>query len=124
MPEEWSRVTDTDVGRPDRENAMGPAQRAVVSPGWAEKLRDIQSITDAALSALDPQALLEALVARVKDALQADTAAVLLLDPPSGQLVATAASGLEEEVRQGVRIPLGQGFRRADRGGRPSGDPY
>jgi anti-anti-sigma factor len=79
-------------------------------PGWAEKLRDIQSITDAALSALDPQALLEALVGRVKDALQADTAAVLLLDRPSGQLVATAASGLEEEVRQGVRIPLGRGF--------------
>jgi anti-anti-sigma factor len=82
----------------------------VVLPGWADKLRDIQSITDAALSALDPQALLEALVVRVKDALQADTAAVLLLDVPSGQLVATAASGLEEEVRQGVRIPLGRGF--------------
>jgi anti-anti-sigma factor len=79
-------------------------------PGWTEKLRDIQSITDAALSALDPQALLEALVGRVKEALQADTAAVLLLDRPSGQLVATAASGLEEEVRQGVRIPLGRGF--------------
>ena len=89
---------------------MGPAQRRGLLPGWAEKLRDIQSITDAALSALSPQDLLEALVGRVKDALQADTAAVLLLDPPSGQLVATAASGLEEEVRQGVRIPLGRGF--------------
>jgi phosphoserine phosphatase RsbU/P len=81
-----------------------------MSPGWADKLRDIQSITDAALSALDPSSLLQALVGRVKDALQADTAAVLLLDAPSGQLVATAASGLEEEVRQGVRIPLGRGF--------------
>jgi phosphoserine phosphatase RsbU/P len=110
LPEERSRVTDADVGRPDRENATGPAPRPEMLPGWAEKLRDIQSITDAALSALDPQALLEALVGRVKDALQADTAAVLLLDRPSGQLVATAASGLEEEVRQGVRIPLGRGF--------------
>ena len=110
MPEERSRVTDADVGRPDRENVTGPAPRPEMLPGWAEKLRDIQSITDAALSALDPQALLEALVGRVKDALQADTAAVLLLDRPSGQLVATAASGLEEEVRQGVRIPLGRGF--------------
>ena len=99
-----------DAGRPYRENATAPAQPPVALPGWADKLRDIQSITDAALSALDPQALLEALVDRVKDALQADTAAVLLLDPPSGQLVATAASGLEEEVRQGVRIPLGRGF--------------
>ncbi len=110
MPEERSRVTDADAGRPYPGNAVGPAQRRGLLPGWAEKLRDIQSITDAALSALSPQDLLEALVGRVKDALQADTAAVLLLDPPSGQLVATAASGLEEEVRQGVRIPLGRGF--------------
>ena len=73
-------------------------------------LHDIQSITDAALSRLDPQALLDVLVERVKDALQADTCAVLLLDRPSSQLVATAASGLEEEVRQGVRIPIGHGF--------------
>ncbi len=83
---------------------------AAVLPGWAEKLRDIQSITDAALSMLDPQAMLQTLADRVKDALQADTAAVLLLDPRSGHLVATVASGLEEEVRQGVRIPLGRGF--------------
>ena len=89
--------------------AAGPPRPAEV-PGWADKLRDIQSITDAALSALDPPAMLQALVGRVKDALQADTAAVLLLDPGSGHLVATAASGLEEEVRQGVRIPLGRGF--------------
>jgi serine phosphatase RsbU (regulator of sigma subunit) len=82
----------------------------VLLPGWADKLRDIQSITDAALSGLAPQGLLDALVDRVKQALQADTAAVLLLDRSSGQLVATAATGLEEEVRQGVRIPLGRGF--------------
>jgi serine phosphatase RsbU (regulator of sigma subunit) len=76
----------------------------------SDQLRDIQSITDAALSALDPQALLGVLVERAREALQADTAAVLLLDRPSGQLVATAASGLEEEVQQGVRIPIGKGF--------------
>ena len=89
--------------------AAGPPCPPVV-PGWAEKLRDIQSITDAALSMLDPEAMLQALAVRVKDALEADTAAVLLLDRRSGHLVATAASGLEEEVRQGVRIPLGRGF--------------
>lgn len=82
----------------------------LTAPGPAEKLRDIQSITDAALSALDPQRLLAALCERAREALQADTAAVLLLDHGSGQLIATAASGLEEEVQQGVRIPLGVGF--------------
>ena len=39
-----------------------------------------------------------------------DTAAVLLLDPSRRFLVATVARGIEEEVHQGVRIPLGRGF--------------
>ena len=96
------------TGRDD-ESAAG-AMHSAVLPEEADKLRDIQSITDAALSALGPQALLDVLVDRVKEVLQADTAAVLLLDRPAGVLVATAASGLEEEVQQGVRVPLGKGF--------------
>jgi sigma-B regulation protein RsbU (phosphoserine phosphatase) len=76
----------------------------------AGRLRDIEAVADAALSRLDEQSLLKELLERVKKVLQADTAAVLLLDQPAGQLVATAASGIEEEVRQGVRVPLGAGF--------------
>ncbi|MGA9831643.1 MAG: GAF domain-containing SpoIIE family protein phosphatase [Trebonia sp.] len=76
----------------------------------ADRLRDIESLTDAALSRLDEYALLSALVERVREVLRADTAAVLLLDQSARQLIATAASGIEEEVRQGVRIPLGTGF--------------
>jgi serine phosphatase RsbU (regulator of sigma subunit) len=75
-----------------------------------DQLRAIQSITDAALSRLDDRELLAELLERTRDALQADTAAVLLLDFASGQLIATAAAGLEEEVNQGVRIPVGRGF--------------
>ena len=75
-----------------------------------ERIRAIQSITDAALSGLDDRELLTELLDRTREALQADTAAVLLLDSSSGQLIATAAAGLEEEVRQGVRIPVGRGF--------------
>ena len=76
----------------------------------ADQLRDIQAITDTALSRLDAESLLTELLDRTKEILQADTAAVLLLDHASRELIATAASGLEEEVRQGVRIPLGAGF--------------
>lgn len=76
----------------------------------AARLRDIQAITDAGLSHLDEQAFLAELLDRVRQVFQADTAAVLLLDRTSGQLVATAASGLEEEVNQGVRLPVGRGF--------------
>jgi serine phosphatase RsbU (regulator of sigma subunit) len=76
----------------------------------ADRLRDIEAVTDAALSRLNERALLDTLLERVKKTLQADTAAVLLLDQPAGQLLAAAAIGIEEEVTQGVRVPLGTGF--------------
>ena len=79
-------------------------------PDAEDKLRDIRSVTDAALSYLGADDLLAALLGRLKEILNADTAAVLLLDSSGRQLIATAASGLEEEVRQGVRIPVGGGF--------------
>jgi putative methionine-R-sulfoxide reductase with GAF domain len=85
----------------------GPAELAA---GLAGRLRDIEAITDAALSRLDERALLGAVLERVRTVLDADTATVLLLDRLAGQLVATAASGIEEEVTQGVRVPLGAGF--------------
>ena len=82
-----------------------------VDPASVEaRLRDIQSITDAALSYLDDRELLAELLDRTRDILQADTAAVLLVDRQSRQLIATVAAGLEAEVRQGVRIPVGHGF--------------
>lgn len=78
--------------------------------GAADRLRDIESVTDAGLARLSVDDLLDELLDRVRDILDADTAAVLLLDAPAGQLVATAARGLEEEVYQGTRVPLGRGF--------------
>ncbi|MGH2756985.1 MAG: PP2C family protein-serine/threonine phosphatase [Actinomycetota bacterium] len=67
-------------------------------------------MTDAALSDLTVADLLEELLIRVAEALSADTVAILLLDEQRGELVARAAHGLEEEVREGTRIPVGQGF--------------
>lgn len=75
-----------------------------------ERLRRIEAVTDAALSQLDSPDLLEELLDRVIDLLAADTAAVLLLDVHAGQLVTTAARGLEDEVRQGFRLAVGRGF--------------
>ena len=87
-----------------------PGLRSGIRTASAERLRDIEAVADAALSRLDEQSLLETLLERVKKTLQADTAAVLLLDHSSRQLVATAASGIEEEVIQGARVALGTGF--------------
>jgi serine phosphatase RsbU (regulator of sigma subunit) len=75
-----------------------------------ERLRRIEAVTDTALGQLGVEEMLVELLDRVRELLEVDTAAVLLLDPSEQYLVATAARGIEEEVRQGVRIPLGKGF--------------
>lgn len=75
-----------------------------------EQLRRIESVTDSTLAHLDAEALLDELLDRVREFLDADTVAVLLLDEKAGRLAAMAARGLEEEVRQGFRISIGEGF--------------
>jgi putative methionine-R-sulfoxide reductase with GAF domain len=73
-------------------------------------LRRIEALTDAGLAQLDADDQLDLLLDRIRELLQVDTSAILLLDPLAQQLVATAAKGLEEQVRQGVRISVGRGF--------------
>lgn len=54
--------------------------------------------------------LLGELLERIREILEVDTAVVLLLDSSRTQLVAAAARGIEEEVRQSTHVPVGQGF--------------
>ena len=75
-----------------------------------ERLRRLQLLGDAALSSLELDELLAALLERIGGLLDADTCAVLLLNDERTELVARAALGIEEEVEQGVRIPVGRGF--------------
>jgi signal transduction histidine kinase len=83
-----------------------------MEPGGSstEYVRRLQSVTDAALAHLDLDALLDALLVRTRQSLDVDTCAILLLDEETNELVARAALGIEEEVEQGVRIPVGRGF--------------
>jgi GAF domain-containing protein len=83
-----------------------------------DKLERVQAVTDIALAHLELEELLQVLLPRIRDILATDTCAVLLLDEEHNELVARSAVGLEEEVEQGVRIPLGKGFagRIAERG--------
>lgn len=76
----------------------------------SEDLRRLEAVTDLALSNLDLDDLLPELLDRVRELLDTDTAAVLLADDSGDHLLATAARGLEEEVLQGSRIPIGRGF--------------
>jgi serine phosphatase RsbU (regulator of sigma subunit)/anti-sigma regulatory factor (Ser/Thr protein kinase) len=65
---------------------------------------------DATLGFHSLEDMLLELLERIRGTLAVDTAAVLLLDEDRGVLVARAAKGLEEEVRQGVQVPLARGF--------------
>lgn len=87
-----------------------PSSRTGAGPSDAERLRRIEAVTDAALAHLDVSDLLVELLDRVREILEVDTAAVLLVDRDTDELVATAAVGIEDEVRMGVRIPMGEGF--------------
>ena len=75
-----------------------------------EHLRNLRLVIDSELAHLELDEMLEQSLQRVQEAMAADTVAVLLLDPSRQTLIATAARGLEEEVRQGVRVPLSKGF--------------
>ena len=77
------------------------------NPDW---IRPLEEAVTASQERLGVEDLLNDLLDRVQTILLVDTAAVLMVDEASGQLVARAAIGLEEEVRQGVQVPLGVGF--------------
>jgi anti-sigma regulatory factor (Ser/Thr protein kinase) len=80
------------------------AEEAVV------RLEEVERVTEATLAYLDLDDLLEELLRRVTDILDADTAAVLLVQDDGRTLAARAAKGLEEEVERGFQLPIGRGF--------------
>jgi transcriptional regulator with GAF, ATPase, and Fis domain len=83
------------------------AGRRSSASGWRGRF---EVVTDPRLAGMDINTLLVELLTRLCEFLSVDTAAVLLLDSSGKFLVATAARGIEQEILQGVRIPLGKGF--------------
>src|SRR5215208_2604441 len=76
----------------------------------ATRLRDLELISEAALTHLDLDRLLANLLDGIRTIMRTDTAVALLLDETGDELVASWARGLEEEVEAGVRVPVGKGF--------------
>jgi signal transduction histidine kinase len=89
---------------------VGSPRSGAKAAAPADALWRLQRVTDAALAHLQLDELLDELMSRIRDALGADTSALLLLDEGANELVARAAKGLEKEVERGVRIPVGKGF--------------
>lgn len=74
------------------------------------RLSGLQRISNAALGHLTVDRVIAESLARIREVIQVDTVAILLLEADGNELVAWAAQGLEEEVERGVRIPVGKGF--------------
>ncbi|MDR7327422.1 MULTISPECIES: PP2C family protein-serine/threonine phosphatase [Catenuloplanes] len=75
-----------------------------------QRLRRLQTLADTGLSRLRGAELTDVLLDRARTVLDAETAAVLVLDRHARQLAVVAAKGLEDEVRRRIRIPVGAGF--------------
>ncbi len=94
-----------------RSRAPETAEQPTLSSSVPKSRRKhLLSITDSALGYMSLEDMLSELLERIRSSLGVDTAAVLLLDEDRGVLLARAARGLEEEVRQGVQVPLARGF--------------
>jgi serine phosphatase RsbU (regulator of sigma subunit)/anti-sigma regulatory factor (Ser/Thr protein kinase) len=97
-------MTAEPTNQDEVESESAAAEEGVV------RLEDVQRVTEATLAYLDLDDLLAELLHRVTEILQADTAAVLLVEDDGRTLAARAAKGLEEEVERGFRLPIGRGF--------------
>jgi PAS domain S-box-containing protein len=76
----------------------------------AATLQKLARVTEAALAHVSLRDLLDALLERIAEVLDADTAAILLLDETGERLTIRATVGFEEELRHAVPIPVGKGL--------------
>ena len=75
-----------------------------------QHLRVLQTITDTALSHLNLDDLFREVLRRLDGILTTDTIAIFLLTEDGKYLTICATRGLEEDMNQDLRIPVGQGF--------------
>lgn len=74
------------------------------------RIEAIQYVSDAALSHLGMDDLMNELLRRVRKVLGTDTATILILDAVGKELVVRASDGLWREDGEVVHIPIGRGF--------------
>lgn len=75
-----------------------------------DRLQQLETIIGVPAEHLGLAELLAETLQRLRAVMAVDTATVLRYQPSGRQLVAFAAAGIEEEVHQGVRVPVGSGF--------------
>jgi signal transduction histidine kinase/ActR/RegA family two-component response regulator len=92
----------------ERSKLFEREQRARVElQATMQRMRQVQIVTEVALSHLSLDKLLAELLDRVRDSIDVDTVAILLVESDN-TLVAWATKGLELDVK--IRVPMGAGF--------------
>lgn len=121
MPNKEGRIikwfgtnTDIDAQKRAQEERAQILQREQAARKVAEAASDmvqrLQAVTDVAIGHVSLDELLRESLDRISEILQVDTAAIMLMDADNKSLVVRAAKGLQEEVRQELRIPISEGF--------------
>jgi PAS domain S-box-containing protein len=88
----------------DRERTARNATERV-----ADELRQVQAITDVAVTSLSIDELIRAVLGRIRASLQSDTATILMLEGDGTHLTPFASDGLEAEIGGEIHIPIGRG---------------
>ena len=118
VPREWSEeqlevLRDLAAGAAAElglHSALVEVRGRAATEAMVRRLEAVQRVTDAALRDRPVDELLGELLERIRSALAADTATLLLLDPNGRELFVRASAGMTEEVDQQVRVPLGDGI--------------
>ena len=82
------------------------AASAATAHRW---LRILQRVTEGAVAHLDLQELLRDLLGRIREAMEVDNVAILLLNEAGTHLNLFAAHGPQEDVTGQVQVPMGRG---------------
>src|SRR3989441_616505 len=100
----------TEIKRVEEERAQLLAREQPEAEAVTKRLQALQDITDTALAHLTLDNLLHEMLFRVREIMNVDNSAILLITEDGQYLTIHAALGPEEEVAPGVRVPLGHGF--------------
>jgi len=102
-------IHDRKQAEAEREELLAREQAARADAEHsAESIRRLQAVTDSALAPLTLDDLLHEMLARIRELLATDSAAILLLTEDGQSLSMRATIGWEENAK-GLRVPVGQG---------------
>jgi PAS domain S-box-containing protein len=104
-------VTARKHAEEEREQLLSREQAARIEAEKAtETIKRLQAVTDTALRHLALDDLLEETLQRVRELLNVESVAILLLSQDGRQLILRAGVGLEKELATDVRVPFGRGI--------------